>query len=281
MIFFCSQKNRRSRCSSIQRSTASIILRSAPAARTANAAGNCCCGCSQAVSVTLDAEQVRITGGSSSTAQITVASVTAPTPQNPNLFVINLDQSGDFSTYTLALIAMPSTWQPPENIDPQLSRVSFSFKAGCPTNSDCLPDNCCPPDVIAPPDINYLARDYDSFRQTMLDRLAVLVPGWQGRTSRHRHRAARIHGLCRRPYQLPAGRGRHGSLSANRAQPHLCPPSCQAGRLLSRSTKAPTPARGSTSAPSPMMLSCPKAPLFIRSCRGCRRSFLPLLLLRR
>ena len=180
MIFFCSQKNRRSLV--LEHPT----LNGIDYLEVCTSGPDCECGkqlllwlLKPAVSVTLDAAQVRITGGSSSTAQITVSSVTAPTAQNPNLFVINLDQSGDFSTYTLALIAMPDTWQPPENIDPQLSRVSFSFKAGCPTNSDCLPDNCCPPDVIAPPDINYLARDYDSFRQTMLDRLAVLVPGWQ------------------------------------------------------------------------------------------------------
>ena len=30
----------------------------------------------------------------------------------------------------------------------------------------------------AEPDINYLAKDYDGFLQVMLDRLAVLVPGW-------------------------------------------------------------------------------------------------------
>ena len=30
----------------------------------------------------------------------------------------------------------------------------------------------------APPDINYLAKDYNGFRQVMLDRLAVLAPGW-------------------------------------------------------------------------------------------------------
>ena len=179
MIYFCSQKNRRS-----------LILEHP----TLNGidyvevcAGNADCACGQqlmlwllkpAVNVTLTAAQVRITGGASAAAQVTVESVTPPTAQNPNLFVIDLNQSGDFSTYTLTLIAMADTWQPPENIDPQLASVAFSFKAGCPTNSDCLPENCCPPALATPPDINYLARDYDSFRQTMLDRLAVLVPGW-------------------------------------------------------------------------------------------------------
>ena len=178
MIFFCTQKNRRS-----------LVLQH----RTLNGidflevgTDGTDSGCKQlllwllkpATNVTLDKAQIRISGGSSSNAQVTVEHVTPPAAQNPNLFVINLNQSGDFSTYTLTLVANSDTWQPPDNIDPQLARVSFSFKAGCPTNSDCLPDNCCPPSLASPPDINYMARDYDSFRQTMLDRLAVLVPGW-------------------------------------------------------------------------------------------------------
>ena len=33
---------------------------------------------------------------------------------------------------------------PPSGLDPQLSSIEFSFKAGCPTPADCLPGNCCP-----------------------------------------------------------------------------------------------------------------------------------------
>ena len=179
MIYFCSQKNRRSLV--LEHPT----LNGIDYVEVCSDDADCACGqqlmlwlLKPAANVTLSAAQVRITGGASSAAQVTVESVTPPTAQDPNLFVIDLSQSGDFSTYTLTLIAMASTWQPPENIDPQLASVTFSFKAGCPTNSDCLPENCCPPALATPPDINYLARDYDSFRQTMLDRLAVLVPGW-------------------------------------------------------------------------------------------------------
>lgn len=180
MIFFCSQKSRRSLV--IEHAT----LNGIDYLEVCTSGEDCECGrqlmlwlLKPATDVTLDATQIRISGGASSAAQVTVESVTSPTAQNPNLFVINLADSGDFSTYTLTLIANPETWQPPDNIDPQLARVTFSFKAGCATNSDCLPNNCCPSDLATPPDINYLVRDYDSFRQTMLDRLAVLVPGWQ------------------------------------------------------------------------------------------------------
>ena len=40
----------------------------------------------------------------------------------------------------------------------------------------------CPPDLPAPPPINYLAKDYGSFRTVILDRLSQLLPAW-GATS--------------------------------------------------------------------------------------------------
>ena len=76
------------------------------------------------------------------------------------------------------------------------------------------PEHLCPPELRPPPDINYLAKDYDGFRQVMLDRLAVLTPGLDRdpcRRLRHRdHRGAR---LRRRSPELPAGRGQHRGLS--------------------------------------------------------------------
>ena len=44
-----------------------------------------------------------------------------------------------------------------------------------------LPDDDCPPEPASQPNINYLARDFNSFRQLILDRLAVTNPGWQER----------------------------------------------------------------------------------------------------
>ncbi len=91
---------------------------------------------------------------------------------------INLDQTGDFSRYWLTLVTSTQNPDPPTSIDPQLASVGFSFKAGCPTPVDCLPSSCCPQTSLTPPDIHYLARDYDGFRQAMLDRMAVLLPTW-------------------------------------------------------------------------------------------------------
>src|SRR6185436_585892 len=46
---------------------------------------------------------------------------------------------------------------------------------------DCKPRPDCPPPQRSEPDINYLAKDYASFRQLILDRLAVIMPDWRER----------------------------------------------------------------------------------------------------
>jgi len=109
---------------------------------------------------------------------LNVISVQPASAADPLTITINLDRTGDFSRYSLALVASATDYDPPPGIDPQLAGVGFSFKAGCPTPVDCLPSNCCPQTPLAPPDIHYLARDYDGFRQAMLDRMAVLLPTW-------------------------------------------------------------------------------------------------------
>ena len=101
-----------------------------------------------------------------------------PASQDPLTWTISLSQTGDFSRYSLALVTSAQNPVSPPDIDPQLASVSFSFKAGCPSPVDCLPSHCCPATPLTPPDIHYLARDYDGFRQAMLDRMAVLLPTW-------------------------------------------------------------------------------------------------------
>jgi hypothetical protein len=65
--------------------------------------------------------------------------------------------------------------------DARYSSIDFSFMADCPSELDCKADNICPPPVRPAPDINYLAKDYGSFRQLMLDRLALTIPDWRER----------------------------------------------------------------------------------------------------
>jgi hypothetical protein len=98
-----------------------------------------------------------------------------------NMLTIEVDAPGDFSTYTLRLVVSPTDLRTPDGFDPQLAAVDFSFKVDCPSEFDCASDQVCPPDQLDEPEIDYLAKDFDSFRRLMLDRLSVLTPDWQER----------------------------------------------------------------------------------------------------
>jgi Baseplate J-like protein len=99
-----------------------------------------------------------------------------------NVLLVRTDSTGDFSRYTLRLVAGSDSPEPPAGFDPVLSSVDFSFKVECGADFDCRPVCTCPPELAAPPAIDYLAKDYDSFRRLMLDRLSLLSPDWTERT---------------------------------------------------------------------------------------------------
>lgn len=87
---------------------------------------------------------------------------------------VRVSQRGDFSTYVLRIVD--------QRVDPAANEVAFSFKAGCPSRFDCRPLQECPPEPRAEPEIDYMARDYSSFRQALLDYLPTIAPEW---TERH------------------------------------------------------------------------------------------------
>ena len=105
----------------------------------------------------------------------------AALPNTERVLVVHTSSSGDFSQYRLCLVESPQKPEPPANFDPQLSEVDFSFKVECPTEFDCKPVTVCPPERPTEPLIDYLAKDYASFRRLMLDRLALIMPGWRER----------------------------------------------------------------------------------------------------
>jgi baseplate J-like protein len=127
----------------------------------------------------LTINNVRIEGGERIT-KIQVSQVSIGTGPQANLLTVTIAAPGDFSTYTLRLVdGVAGSSNPPAGFDLILSAVDFSFKIACPTDFDCRAIRVCPSTPIEHPAISYLAKDYASFRQLILDRIAVLSPEWQ------------------------------------------------------------------------------------------------------
>jgi hypothetical protein len=131
--------------------------------------------------LTLAPTNIRIEGGERITT-FHVLSVVAGSGSSANIVTVEVDQPGDFSTYTLRLVTGALNDAVPDGIDPQLATIEFSFKVECPSPFDCAPQHICP-DVPGPaPVIDYLAKDYASFRRVMLDRMSALMPQWKERS---------------------------------------------------------------------------------------------------
>jgi len=99
---------------------------------------------------------------------------------------VRVDKRGDFSTYELCVVELDErgreTGNPYPGFDPRYACAPFSFRVDCPSDLDCQTEVACPPEPRPEPEINYLAKDYASFRQLILDRLALTMPDW---TERH------------------------------------------------------------------------------------------------
>ncbi len=99
---------------------------------------------------------------------------------------VYVTEPGDFSTYTLNIkyVWTPGdeqVQQPPPKLDPAYAQCDFSFKAACPSRFDCKPRLVCPIEPRVEPLIDYMAKDYASFRQALLDLIPTLLPGWKER----------------------------------------------------------------------------------------------------
>lgn len=127
---------------------------------------------------TLSAANVRIEGGT----RITDVRVLAAVPAADTL-TVTVNTPGDYSTYRLRLVTSTQSSEPPVGFDAQLAVVAFSFKVNCPSEFDCATEEVCPSEPLEQPAIDYLARDYASFRRLMLDRLAVTLPAWSERNA--------------------------------------------------------------------------------------------------
>jgi hypothetical protein len=122
----------------------------------------------------LTASQVSIEGGVRIQDIKVEGSPTTKTDDGVDYLEVTVNHAGDFSIYTLAIDA-------PGVLDPQFSRLPFSFKAGCPSDFDCAAEEVCPPKAVEDPLIDYLAKDYASFRQLLIDLIPTKVPEWRER----------------------------------------------------------------------------------------------------
>lgn len=107
-----------------------------------------------------------------------VSVVAAQGKQNPEhgIEVEVLATVCDDVEYTLTLES-PDNAVP--SLDPFFACITFRFDSHAPAKVDCVPSNTAKAPTVTSPDINYLAKDYATFRQLILDRLAVTMPDWQ------------------------------------------------------------------------------------------------------
>ena len=111
-----------------------------------------------------DPSRIRVTGG---TRIVGVRVVSATRAAQRRLDVV-VDRVGDFSPYTLSLDA--------GQLDPLFSSVEFSFRASCAVDLTSTRRDDEPHPPGGGPPIDYLAKDYASFRRLLLDLLPTLNP---------------------------------------------------------------------------------------------------------
>ncbi|WP_405477599.1 putative baseplate assembly protein [Streptomyces sp. NBC_00009] len=135
----------------------------------------------------LGPENVRIDGGRRITGltDITAVDVSIEREEDPELddrLYVTLDRAGDTSEYVFSLVetdpyGRPGT-EPFRGFDQRYHRAFFSFRPDCPTPFDCKEDEPEPAGFPAAPVVDYTARDYDTIRKLLLDRLALTTPDW-------------------------------------------------------------------------------------------------------
>ena len=108
-----------------------------------------------------------------------------PAADEPDSVDVRVDRVGGPGTYVLGLVRASGgrpTDEPYAGLDPRYSRAAFSFTQICPTDLDCAgPGAAAPSPVEATAPRDYLARDFTTFRRLLLDRMALVAPGWRER----------------------------------------------------------------------------------------------------
>lgn len=124
----------------------------------------------------VDAAQLRIysPAGGETTPTVAVNSVAWAVVDGRDVLRVTTATPGDFSLYRLFIADA--------RIDPYFNDTVFSFKANCPSELDCDPPAAeCPPEPPVDFPVDYLARDFWSFRRALLDFAAARYPDWKDR----------------------------------------------------------------------------------------------------
>jgi len=99
------------------------------------------------------------------------APASSPPMQGTPAVLLTLDQAGDFSIYTLTVSG--------PDIDPFFSSAKLRFRLACDESFDCAAATTPPaPQAELPVLIDYLSKDYASFRQALLDFIPTRLPAW-------------------------------------------------------------------------------------------------------
>ena len=111
------------------------------------------------------------TSGGESVAEPRIVRLTwmsVPTDAGPRTILeVEVAEPGDFSIYRLTV--------DDARVDRGFNGVAFSFKQGCPSELDCAPTGECPEEDAPEPRIDYLARDFTSFGNALLDFAAAAL----------------------------------------------------------------------------------------------------------
>lgn len=136
----------------------------------------------------LGVANVRISGGDRITGLrvLEVSPELEPDMHDDACLRVRLDREGDHTAYCLCLVAAasgsePSHWVAYPGFDPRYACTTLHFHLDCAKTLDCADEATCVTPPVPAPEINYLAKDYASFRQLFLDRLALDMPAWQER----------------------------------------------------------------------------------------------------
>src|SRR5262245_799370 len=127
----------------------------------------------------LDPRSYGLTGGQRLFPHVIAATLFNPPGTPPDLLnrrvLLRLDGPGDFSVYVLTVSG--------PDVDPFFAARKLRFRLACDDAFDCRPPAAAPPQA---PElavvIDYLAKDYASFRQALLDFIPTRLPAWTERS---------------------------------------------------------------------------------------------------